>query len=249
METNHHCYPDWVYEPIEDSYDRNGNLSEHVNHILNSTTQYSNYTSDENEINEQNNKPDTTEYHPHLDESLGWYAESEEEDEDNCNKLKLWGTTFNDTHTTTRIYKNAMVSDTDRYTWKKLTGNSDWPLIEESIYFSDDGYEYKVTLPDTDLKFSGSVKNESDKTIIHLSSILTLDMEIDPNNTERFKTKLRWGYEKIFDGWFYDIFGYSKQIINIVHKMIPDYLKPYLDMARSKEWHSYLLFLFVNNAL
>ena len=225
LETNHYCHPDWVYEPIDESID-----------------QYANDTGDDYDFdkNETNHNLETTAYQPHLDELLGWYAEEEKEEQGDCNTLRLWKTTFNETNMTTRIYKNAFVSDTDRYNWKKLTGNPDWTFIEEKISLGDHDYEYSLAFPDSELNFSVGAKNISNKTILNMSSFLDLDMEIDQNNTEKFKTKLQYGSEKILDGWFYNQYVKSYDINDIVHNTVPGYLKSYFEIAKPKEYLFYL---------
>ena len=227
LQRNHYCLPDWVYEPIEDPNEGYENRTE------NDTGEYQD--SNENELNKEESEP-------HLDESIGWYSEDVEEGDDNCNIIRLWRTTFNDSKVTTRFYKNAFVSDLDRYNWKKLTGNPDWTFVEEHISFEDDGYDFNMTFPDADEDlFTMSVRNRSEKTLLHVSTISSrVEIQKDQNNTEKFKTKAHFASEKVLDGWFYDLFGFSKNLDDILLNVIPSYLESYFRIARSKEWHTYI---------
>ena len=227
LQRNQYCLPDWVYEPIEDPNEGYGNRSESDTGDYPESLSY--YT-------------DQTEYHPHLDESIGWYSEDVEEENDNCNIIRLWRTTFNDTKVTTRFYKNAFVSDRDRYYWNKLTGNSDWTFVKEHISIEDDGYDYNMTFPDAgeDL-LAMSVRNKSQKALLSVSTFSSkVEIQNDQNNSEKFKTKLYFGSEKILDGWFYDVFGFSKNLDDILLNVIPSYLESYFKIARAKEWHTYI---------
>ena len=227
LQRNHYCLPDWVYEPIEDPTEGYGNRSE------SDTGDYS------DSLPEYNNQ---TEYQPHLDESIGWYSEDVEEENDNCNIIRLWRTTFNDTQVTTSFYKNAFVSDSDRYNWKKLTGNPDWTFVEEHISLKDDGYDYNMTFPDGDEDlFTMSVRNKSENTLLHVSTFSSrVEIQNDQNNSEKFMTKAYFGSEKVLDGWLYDVFGFSKNRDDILLNVIPSYLESYSKITRAKEWHTYI---------
>ena len=104
----------------------------------------------------------------------------------------------------------------------------------------DNEYEYSLAFPDSELNFSVGAKNVSNKTNLHISSLLDLDIEIDQNNTEKFKTKIQYGSEKILDGWFYNQYIKSYDINDIVHNIVPGYLESYFEIAKPKEYLFYL---------
>ena len=202
-----------------------------------------NHTDQEyNMDDEYKNNHTEGEYYQHLDEALGWSVDDENEAE-NCNFVRLWDTTFNEELVTTRIYKDVVFSAYDRNYRKQQKERR--VLFEENILMKNDGYKYDVTAfePYSGNKpsfytISGDVRNSSEKTNITLSCpMASLDLEINKNDTDRFKVKLECGYEKIFDGWFYDYLGYLK---NMDDKLIRSYLKNYFEISKAKEWYSYI---------
>ena len=56
------------------------------------------------------------------------------------------------------------------------------------------------------------------------STLTSLDMEIDESQTQRYKSKLIVGNDKIFDAWFYDAFRTNRNIKDLVNTRIPHYL-------------------------
>ena len=178
-------------------------------------------------------------YYQHLDESLGWSVD-EENGYENC-AVNLWDTTFNKKEITSRIYSDivTLYKGYDRnYRHQPKERRA---LLEEHIEFKNDGYKYSLNALDGKYgTLSGKVRNNSEKTDINLSFESLFDLDLEIKDTDRYKVKLECGYEKIFDGWFYDYFGLIFRMDDTVNELIPSYLKSYFELSKAKEWNSYI---------
>ena len=201
-----------------------------------------------NRITGNKNHTDRTErdHYPHLDEALGWSVDDEYESE-NC-VVNLWDTHFNEEQVTTRIYKDVIFAGYDR----NYAGKERRVLLEENIVMKNYGYNYDIKAFESYTEneipyftFSGDVRNSSGTNITLSSPMASLDFAMNENwerygVIERYKVKMEWGYEKIFDGWFYDYLGVSKKMDDVANKIMPSYLKRYFDMSKAKEWQAYI---------
>jgi len=194
----------------------------------------------------ENNSTTTNATLPHLSDFIGWNVEERSEVED-CNKFKIWETEFDNGRGTTKIYKDLFLFlqfRSQRWTeLRKETGQ----LFQENIAVHNDGYEINQTLSavHSGLAFSANVEREPGITSIQLTlngvngyswatsgpyyppseyQMARFGMEIDENQSEKYKAKLRVENEKIFDAWFYDALGMNRDIKNLVNTHIPSYL-------------------------
>ena len=216
--------------------------------------------------NQTNHGPSSNFTLPHLSEFLGQDVESEDGEEERCNIQRLWETKFNDETVTTTIYQDLfLLGKYGRRYRSKIDPNSSNSSIlssskvfEESMTMKNDGYQHTVMLSDgyegyevaCNVNYTDANKTEFEVGVSEITQqdapffddakpIVSMKMEMDDEDDEKFKARLQKGTQKIFDGWFYDLNGYKRFMKTMVKQILPSHMSKYMEMAREKEYRLY----------
>ena len=216
--------------------------------------------------NQTNHGPSSNFTLPHLSEFLGQDVESEDVEDEKCNIQRLWETKFNDETVTTTIYQDLFLLGKygRRYRSKIDPSSSNSSVLssskvyEESMTMKNDGYQHTVMLSDgyegyevaCNVNYTDSNKTEFEVGVSEITlqdapfsddakPIVSMKMEMDDKDDEKFKAKLQKGTQKIFDGWFYDLNGYKPFMKTMLKQILPSHMSRYMEMARDKEYRLY----------
>jgi hypothetical protein len=216
--------------------------------------------------NQTNHGPSSDFTLPHLSEFLGQDVESEDVEDEKCNIQRLWETKFNDETVTTTIYQDLFLLGKygRRYRSKIDPSSSNSSILssskvfEESMTMKNDGYQHSLMLSDgyegyevaCNVNYTDTNKTEFEVGVSEITlqdapfsddarPIVSMKMEMDDEDVEKFKAKLQKGAQKIFDGWFYDLNGYKSFMKTMLKQILPSHMARYMEMARDKEYRVY----------
>ena len=216
--------------------------------------------------NQTNHGPSANFTLPHLSEFLGQDVEYEDVEEEKCNIQRLWETKFNDETVTTTIYQDLFLLGKygRRYRSKIDPSSSNSSILssskvfEESMTMKNDGYHHTMMLSDgyegyevaCNVNYTDTNKTEFEVGVSEITlqdapfsddakPIVSMKMEMDDEEDEKFKAKLQKGTQKIFDGWFYDLNGYKSFMKTMLKQILPSHMSRYMEMARDKEYRLY----------
>ena len=194
-----------------------------------------------------NGSSERAKYSSHLSEVLGWDIESEEYDGNYCNIQRLWSTSFDEEHVTTKIYEDYYLNYGQQLKDRRA-------MFQENIVIKNNSYEYKLIFFDyrsynsfQSFELSGIVDNSKhNKTVIQLKALdIALELEIDKIEDEsrqrNFRVKAMAGRQKFLNGKFYDLLKFTPYVDEVLNNIVPSYLTIYSELSHTQKWLLYNL--------